>query len=346
MGLILDRQDRSGSFSNTYFLGGETIKYKEIKNSHFRTNPFSGTLNLIKNTKKSYFTNTFSWEKEWRADRGIDERTDRLYRQKNKTNNFSLTHHFERIFSKGRQTVRLHSQSAYAKNVQHLSVSLSAVDTSVHPLQDFTFQGFSTHNYADFNVKFTPTDRVSFRTGVQLGLSRIQSELQGLPIQGPTQNDFKWNTFKPYVSAGTLLYPGKWQINLNLPLAWYTLQYGKTIQRWLPEPNASASLKITPHLQWKTNLRYANTLGQLGDFHPSFIMRSYLTVQQRNADLPSTQRYSAGTGLQFSDAISGLNFSLNLNYNHLIHNVLSQTTQTEVQKYSTFPKGTKAKVGI
>jgi hypothetical protein len=325
MGLILDRQNRSGSFTNTYFLNGETINYSELKNSSFRTNQFSGTLDLIKNAKKAYFKNTFSWEKEWRADLGTDERIDRLYRQENKTHNFNLRHHFERIFSKGRQTVRLHSQSAYAKNVQNLSVSLTAVDTSAHPVQDYTFQGFSTHNYADFSLKLAPAVRVSLRTGVQVGLSRIQTEMQGHTIQGALQSDFKWNTFKPYVSAGTVLYPGKWQINLNLPLSWYTLYYVKTIHRWLPEPNASASLKITPHLQWRTNLRYATTLGQLGDFHPSYIMRTYLSVQQRNSELPSTQHYSAGTGILFSDAVSGLNFSLNGNYNLLIHNLLLQS---------------------
>jgi hypothetical protein len=323
--LILDRQDREGTFSNTYFLNDETIQYQELKSSRFRTNHFSGSLDIVKNTKKSYFTNKFSWEIEGRADQGTEQRPDRLYKQKNRTDNLSVSHHFERIFSKGMHSIRLHSQSAYTKDTQQLSVKLSGADTTAHPVQDFTFQGFSTHSFADWSVKLAGAVRVSLRTGLQLGLSNIKSDLRGHEIQGPTQNDFNWNTFKPYVSAGTVLYPGKWQINLNLPLSFYTLQYTNTVHRWLPEPNVHANLKISPALHWRSTLRYTNSLGRLGDFHPAYLMRSYLTVQQRDNELPSTQRYTAGTGLLFSDAVSGLNITLNWNYSHLIYNLLPQT---------------------
>lgn len=315
--LILDQQKRTGTGSTTYFLDNETIRFTENIHSRFRTNQLSGTLELIKNVPKTYFTNKLTVEKEWRADQGQNERLTRLYSQENTTGNLRISNNFHRIFTRTNKTYNFYSLTSYARNLQALSVKLTDTDSLANPQQDFSHRGFTTHNYADFSVQIKKRFSVSLRTGSQIALSHIKTQLTGHELTTDTLNNFQWNTFKTYVSAGMTLTPGKWWLSLNLPLAHYYISYNpeehrQTLGRLVPEPLLSARLKSTPNLEFTGHIRYTNTLARLGDMYPGSIMRNYLSVVSKNAGFTDNHLLSAGTGANYNHVVAGLSMSIQL----------------------------------
>lgn len=330
--LILDQQKRAGTSSTTYFLGDETIRFTEDIHSRFRTNQLSGTLELIKNAPKTYFTNKLIVEKEWRADQGQNERLTRLYRQENTTGNLRISNNFHRIFTRTHKTYNFYSLTSYVQNLQALSVKLTDTDSLANPQQDFSHRGFSTHNYADFSVKLKKRVSLSLRAGSQIALSHIETRLTGHEIHTDTVNNFQWNTFKTYVSAGTVLTPGKWWLSLNLPLAHYYILYApqersQTLSRLVPEPVLNARLRSTPNLEFTGNIRYNNTLARLGDMYPGSIMRNYLSVVSKNAGFTDNHQLSAGTGANYNNVVAGLSMSIQLN---TTRNTLNQLPQNHI----------------
>lgn len=339
--LILDQQKRTGASATTYFLSNETIRFSENVHSRFRTNHLSGTLEFIKNVPKAYFTNKLTLEKEWRADQGENDRIARLYYQENNTGNLRISNNFHRIFTRKNKTYNFYSLVSYAGSFQALNVSLTGTDSLASPFQDFAHRGFTTHNYADFTVRIKNRVSVSLRTGSQIGLSHIKTELSGHELRTDTLNDFRWNTFRTYVSGNMLLKPGKWTFMLNFPLAHYHITYTpggrrtgylqtdgrRTFNRLVPEPMLSVRLKSTPSLEWNSYFQYQNSVARLGDIYPGHIMRSYLSVVSRNTDFTNNQRFSGGAGVTFNHVTSGLSFNANLG---ATRNILNQLPQNHI----------------
>jgi len=335
--LILDQQKRTGTGTTTYFLNNETIRFSESVHSRHRTNQLSGTLELVRNVPKAYFTNKLTLEKEWRADQGENDRVTRLYYQESNTGNLRISNNFHRIFTRRNKTWNFYSLTSYISNLQTLAVSLIDTDSLASPLQDFSHRGFSTHNYADFTVQIKKRGSVSVRAGSQIGLSRVKTELNRYTTDADTLNDFRWNTFRTYLSGNMMLRPGKWTLLLNFPLAHYHIAFvpagnrisgeRQTFSRLVPEPLLSVRLKSTPSLEWNSYLQYQNTVARLGDIYPGQVMMSYLSVVSRNTNFINNQRFYGGAGVTYNHVISGLSFNANLG---ATRNILNQLPQNHI----------------
>lgn len=337
--LVLDQQRRSGNSTTTYFLEGEPVHFAEDILSRFKTNHLSGALEFIKNVPHAYFNNKLTFEKEWRADEAQNARFTRIYNQENSTGNFRISNNFHRIFNLRHTTYNFYSLISYVQNTQDLSVKLT--DSLANPQQVFSHRGFNTHHFADFSVRIKKRFSIALRTGSQIALSHIHTKLSGHEVKTNTVNNFQWNTFKTYISAGMTFTPGKWWLNLNFPFAHYYIDYSpeerrRTFSRLVPEPMLNARLKSVPGLEFTGNIRYSNLLAQLGDIHTGSIMQNYLTVVSKNTDFTDDRRLSGGVGVNYNNAVSGLSFNLNLNASRGIQNRLPQNYilpdgSTEVQ---------------
>lgn len=329
--LILDRQERHGSSATQYLIGGESIGFSERTSNYTRKNEFSGSLELIKNTPKKYFTNRLEIDKEWQSDASDNARTDRLFEQNGKSDYLKINNHFNRIFTRKGLRYNLFSVTSYAKNNQNLQIDLSGADTLANPRQNFGIKDFNTHNYLELTKSFRSFS-IGGRAGSQIGLADIETALENHPITEQTANHFAWNSFKHYVSPNFSYLYKKIRATLSLPLSHNHIVYNdKVVQqkrnftKWVAEPRLTLQYKPQESTNLTASAGYQNFLARLGDIYSSYVMTDYLNVVQKDASFRDNHMYNAGVTFNHNQVTSGLSFNIRYNYSKNIQNLLAET---------------------
>lgn len=328
--IFLDRFQQEGGENIAYFLNNETFGYTEIIRNSFRTNQVSLTLNLEKNTEENYLKNSLNFEQEWKADDGTNSRIDKSYKQDNKTENFKLENNFQKIFMSNNTQYNFYSFTTFLYNKQKFSVKLSGNDSTASPFQDFMHQGFSTHNYIDFSRKITKGISLGVKAGSEISLSNIETELMRYALESDTTNSFNWNNYKTYISGALIFNSQKWQVLLNLPLAYYFIEYSphktkRLFNKLVPEPTLNLRYRSNQNTEFFGYGMYVNTLARLGEIHSGFVMTNYLSLVQKNVDFTDNSIYNASLGMTYNNIISGFSINSSYNYNSNKSNQLPQS---------------------
>jgi hypothetical protein len=333
--LLLDKQSQRGLTAMTYLLGNENFGYTENISNRFNDNQFNSSLELVQNTKKNYFRNRLCIDKKWKNDSGINLREASRYNQKNDTGDMTLSNNFHKIFNVRKNTINFYSLSAYKNANQELAVNLTGVDTSASPIQDFNLSQFNTHNYIELTKRIHPVINVVAKLGTEIESTSIGSELNNYRFLDSvvTSNDFRWDSYRNYLSAGLNFTPGNWLFSIAAPSALALIKNANRMEnethrfkRFVVEPRLYIRLKNNSHTTYFISANYRNTLARLGDIYGGVIMTNYLNVIQKDAGFRDNHIYSGTAGVEYNHMVSMFSFFVNYNYSYTLQNLLAENS--------------------
>lgn len=332
--LSADHLRQNGNTAITYYLPEDTIRFSEAVSNQFRYNTLHGGLTLLKNVPQKYFKNQLTFEKEWEANSGINERRDIRFTQGLNTDNYALRNNLHRIFNKRNVTYNFYSNISVSQAFQHLNVVITASDSSESPRQIFRRKRLNAHHYSEFNRRVGKLN-FAVKAGNLLDFNRIYTHLTDYPGVAGFTNDFSWKNSKTYLSGITSFSPKAqgWFFLVELPLSHNYFSYHqetetKVLHKVVFEPRWFTRRRISPHAHIIGSLQYQNHLARPDDMYSSYIMTSYLSLVKKNNDFRNNHIYTGLIGLNYNNPVSILLGNLSYSYSRRINNLLGNVYLT------------------
>lgn|GEM_PF-1733027 len=326
--LSMDQLRQQGNTVTTYYLPEDTIRFSEETSNKVRYNTLNGGVTFLRNLSQKYFQNHFSFEKEWNAGAGTNERKEMAYAQSLSTDHYTLKNNLHSIFNRGKVTYNLYSNTTAAQTYQNLHVGITAPDSSATPYQIFRHKKLNTHNYAEFNRK---VGKLNFATqaGNLLDFNRIYTHLTDYPGLSASVNDFSWKSSRTYISGITSFNPRSpgWFFLLELPLSHNYFSYHRegetrTMHKVAFEPRLFARRKISSSAQLIGSIRYQNQLPRPEDIYTYYVMTSYLNLVKKNTSFRNNHLFTGTIGVNYNNPMAIILGNLNYSYTRRVNNLL------------------------
>jgi hypothetical protein len=227
-----------------------------------------------------------------------------------------------------------YSVIAFSSNQQTLNISLTGQDTLASPIQTLSSKNLYTHNYIEFTKSLAAPVSLSLNVGLKTQNAAIEASLSQFKGLSDTLNNFNFNTADFYISPSLVFNIKKLQATLRMPVSYLNIDFkemalSKNYKRWIANPEFLVNLKISKNLTFTNSARLHNMFSNVGDMYLGYIMRNYLEVSKGNTNLNQLKNLFIGSGLRFSDAISGIVFYTNYALNKTNQNNTAETDINE-----------------
>lgn len=316
--------------------------------NHFYNNSAKGEVIFTKNAKKGFFKNVTTWNSFWN-DNLATVRIQDLHRgsvgldEKMRSPSMMFQNSLSTIIPVKEKMVNFMSYVGYQKDNQRLN-SIYNNFTDFESLfgrnftrldQDITLTTLNNNHSASVGFsykKWTLTPEM----GLNLSFNEMNSNLYGdrLLLNSNFQNQMKWNELKPYTQLG-LNYKGNGlNININLPMNFYGMNYknmlndndNRHINRAVFEPSFFANYEIKSF--WKLwafgNLNY--DFGNFGSLYTGNVLTSPRIIGNNNSLLPENRKLILAPRLEYRNPLNNLFFNIRYGYNNLRRNLINETT--------------------
>jgi len=307
-----DHLSKASESKTKYFLPNDkTLEIIEPHSNLENKNQFKFDAALLKNLKKDYFENTFSFSGSWKS---IHDNimASPIIEQKLNNSRYKFENHLKWIHSKGNTRYSLNSSIVYDERPEYLKVNPSALFSANHEEyrnlnQKVTTRNFQFINSAQLNLK-TAIGNISLTPNFLLDFKKLNSQLfeeidgKLLPLGTVFSNHyerFKLRTGTEvayeYKSSGE-----KVKFNLQIPLLFDYLS-AKDIYLNINEKENRLYANVNADLKYALSDRYALTAGYallnsitgLSDTGYGSMMLNYRTlIINRAADYVNTRNNS------------------------------------------------------
>lgn len=304
---LKDKQNNQGQIESRYFLGKDTLVVSEKKNNSFQLNQLEGTLSLVSNQPKYYFSNKLSLKNSWKYSDGI------LFNQSNnisqtllQSSSFDtqwLSNDFKLLKKTSNNNVfEIRAWGYFIKAPQALSIisDKSIVEQTITTEKGLfdAYISFMTHKKLGLNTKL----------GVAFSTQKLNSKLDGFMAKTLildstllVQNQ-KINYTKLYGELGYSLSKETIKLEANLPISFLYWQHPQKEQFFF-EPKIS-----TTHIfssQWNTSIHYdfSNYIPEINEVYTGYLLNDYRTLTQNTGVLLNIQKHTANWDMSFRDMI-------------------------------------------
>ena len=323
---LKDKQNNQGQTESRYFLGKDTLVVVEKKNNIARLNQLEGSLSLVSNQPKYYFSNKFSVKSSWKNTEGI------LFNQSSNISQTLLqnspfdTQWFSDDFkllkkTKENNVFEIRAWGYFIKAPQTLSISndKTIVEQNITTEKGLfdAYLSFVTNKKLGINIKL----------GITYSNQKLYSKLDGftaktlitdgtLLVQNQTINYVKL-----YGEMGYSLSKENIKLEAKLPLSFLYWQNPQKQQLFF-EPKISTTFIFSS--QWNTSVRYdfSNYIPEINEVYTGYLLNDYRTITQNNGVLPTIQKHTVNGDMRFRDLIHFWLGSIGINYQKGYQNLL------------------------
>lgn len=304
---LKDKQNNQGQIESRYFLGKDTLVVSEKKNNTFRLDQLEGTLSVVSNQPKYYFSNKLSVKNSWKNTEGILFNQSNNIGQKLLQNSPFDTQWLSNDFKLLKKTsnnnvFEIRNWGYFIKAPQALSISsdkaiVEQTITTEKGLFD-AYVSFMTHKKLGLNIKL----------GVTYSTQKLDSKLDGFMaktlIADSTlliQNQ-RINYTKLYGEMGYSFSKENIKLEIKLPVSFLYWQNPRKEQLFF-EPKISTTYIFSS--QWNSSLRYdfSNYIPEINEVYSGYLLNDYRTITQNNGVLPNIQKYTVNWDMKFRDMI-------------------------------------------
>ncbi len=302
-----DKQNNQGQIESRYFLGKDTLVVSEKKNNSSQLNQLEGTLSLVSNQPKYYFSNKLSVKNSWKYSDGFLINQSNNLSQTLLQNNPFDTHWLSNDFKLLKKTsnnnvVEFKAWGYFIKAPQALSISndksiIEQTITTEKGLFD-AYISFMTHKKLGLNIKL----------GVTYSTQKLYSKLNGFGAKTLTEDSTllvqnqKINYTKLYGELGYSLSKETIKLEVKLPISFLYWQNPQKEQFFF-EPKISTTYIFSS--QWNTNIHYdfSNYIPEINEVYTGYLLNDYRTLTQNTGVLPNIQKHTANWDMIFRDMI-------------------------------------------
>lgn len=333
-----DFQQMNGGSMTKFFTPSGEIILQEQANNKLYFNSLDTSISLLKNTKKTYLKNRFSFYGNWDSQLGAILQNNTPVTQYAQNPFLKLYNRLSSLFFVGKQLVEFTSELAYGQAPQNLSVrpgqfiDLLNNGSSYDQLtQEIFLKNF--HVFHSIGMKrgwkeftFTPTIQHSLQKN-NFASEIIHTGSSTLPID--FTNDLDWLSSKTSVAINTQFKKNKWKLELLLPLNWNfiqledkPLQASETVNRTTFEPYFSVLYALNSKLNVQSTAIINNRFGQLGSVHYGYFLTSYRNIQRIHSPLPQSFAQNYNFTLSYRNPVRSFFWNVNFNYLSQENNLL------------------------
>ncbi len=337
---INDFQQQEGKNETIFLTPTESINiYEPTKNKLF-FNTLKGKLIYNINSKKKYFKNTLSFNKNWNSNQsemfGLSSNEQILA-----TTDYSVSNKLKYTFPIKKKLVNFKSVFGYNKKPQDLSVSFSnsSVLNNNYDYDNFKqsidYTNFYTNNHLGFTKKynkFTVVTNFGFKTynkSLKSNLDLFNTNNQiNLPLA--YNNNLVSNKYQLYNKLKFLFIFNNWKFTIKTPLSYLkfnikdeNLYNEQTISKFIVNPNLSISKQINTHWKILFNINKRNKFGDINQLHYGYILPNYNTVQRYNNPILESNTLTNRIYFSYKNPIKSLFYNFGYSFNSTNKNLIT-----------------------
>ena len=341
-----DHQRQVGSTQTLSFLPTDTIEITENKRNQLIFNTLEGSLTLERNDRGHYLSNQLSFKRQWDQETGVLALNGSPLNQHVSSPYYGISNHLKDVFKVKKRVVTVQSFLRMQNTPQRLSVSPGPFEVFINDsqpyqklIQEINVRSFFTHQMLSFTRALGRGFSISPQVGVQFENQHLGSQLLQMTDLGVTQlpgsglaNTLDWRYFQAYAKLRTQYKKDKWQVSLTTPLALYDfsttdqpLQAGQKRRQLTFEPQLSATYELSSHLNISGALSRQNQFGKMEDVFYGYLLRTYRTIERRDAPLPANLSQGGNLGISYRNPVSSVFGHLIASRRAVWNNVLYST---------------------
>jgi hypothetical protein len=306
-----DKQANQGSLESLYFLGKDTLAVTEKQDNAKNLNQLEGTLSIVANQPKYYFSNKLFVKIGWQNTNGIIENYEIGKTQNVNQNNQYDTQWISDELKIQKKTpsdniIEFKALGYYLNSPQHLDVL-----TNNQISKQKTFQDLRTSkSFFSFYANFLANKKLKINTkiGAECSNQSLFSNLSGFPAtkligdSSLLSNDQSLSYWRVFGETGYQVNKESFKLDFNLPISFINwLNLNKN--RFIIEPNLSTTYIFSA--KWSSTFKYGfkYNIVEIDDFSNTFLLTNYRNVERNSGQIPDNQRHSASIRLNFKDMI-------------------------------------------
>jgi hypothetical protein len=329
---LRDQRLNQGSSEMRYFLGKDTLRVRENQDNRYLKNQIEGSLSIVANQPKYYFSNKLLVKSNWNdVDGNILNQSNENRQAVFQRSEFDTKWISDelKILKKNaaNNVLELKMFGYYLDSPQSLNVTLERNNQPI--FQEIRVQKSFLNLYTNFvlNKKL----KVNIKTGVDYSHQNLKSELRGFPsakligdsiLLAGNQSLSYWRLF---AETGYSIITERLKLNLSVPMSFLSWQ-SVDKKRIYAEPRLSASYifnaKWTPNISYLYNYR----IPEINDFNNTFVLTNYRNIARNDGQLPENQVHSGNVSINFKDAVSFWFFNIRAGVNEMSNNILPVQT--------------------
>jgi hypothetical protein len=340
------QENKKGSAIASYYIPGkENLVVSEDMNSSSNTNRLDADISYDRNEKKSKLSNELNLSALWDNLRG-DVISDQTVHQELKKPTFSITDRFQWVkrssVTKGYQ---ISTSMGFKSIPQELTITPGMYSDLLNTGQDYSLLKQETR-VNNFNINnriqlYSPIrfDDFSLSPSVELNgeYRNLTSQMHVQDNAGmmkaidtdSMRNNLDWTRYNAQVDLPFSYRNSFWDIRLYLPINYNYLVINNKIKnnkqnlnRVYFQPRLNIMYHATAKLDLSANYGYNNTMGDVMQFYPGYILSGYRSLSRKAGQIYESQSKRGGIGVDYKDIINLWFFTSNVSYTRNKSNLL------------------------
>jgi hypothetical protein len=276
------------------------------KDFHDKNNKLYTQWKYEKNGEKLYLKNTLIGDFSWDDQRLAENLTWQNF-QKTRLPVYHLKDNLYMIREYGKKLLSFYSDNSIVSTPQYLLVDSLR--------QDVHQQNYTTDDYIRGSLKIGEVV-LSFRTGINAQLHRIQSSLYGLPDSiGKKYGKDHFGYVKFYAEPEFEYDTSDFDFSLEIPVSFLYEKYSedKRNYEWISEPLIRIRWQATPRLRFSIQGGLTSEPLDAGRFHSSLILQDYEYINQGYSGYWHQRSKNLSANFLYQDAIHGTHALITVN---------------------------------
>lgn len=326
---VNDHQKQENESSTEYLLPSGNIFLNEKISNRIYANDFQSSITLMKNSKNTYFKNSFNTQINWESQRGKSDNNLNEILQKLNNPYYSFSNQLKFISPIGKKLITFSSFINYNRTPQSLSVTpgqFSDILNQGNPYystrQEIEQTVFQTNNFAEFTHKLS-NFTLAIKAGLNFQYQTTQSNIfkDNFAVSGEFQNYNKnrWSNF--YLIPNLIYKKGNLTFTARIP-SYYTDVFTKDktwnevqkAHKLVFKPNADLTYVFNAFWKIGAEIGYNKDFKNSKNIFYGYILTNYKNLQRNNYPIYLTENYYANTRLDFKDPIKALFFNFHYEY--------------------------------
>jgi hypothetical protein len=324
-----DKQANQGSNETRYFLGKDTVRISEQQDNRWHKNQLEGTLKIVANQPKYYFSNKLIVKGTWQNNEGniLNNSLAEIQTvQQNQQFNRQWVSDELKILKKNEANniFEIRAWGYYQNAPQSLDILINKQLAEQKTFQDGRVKKSFFNAYTNFLLN--KTIKLNVKAGLEYSNQNLTSRLTGFPsptligdssLGSNNQNLSYWRLF---AETGYGIVKERFKLNLNLPVSilyWINPEN----KRFYIEPKLTISYILSPKFTTNLSYQYNYDLAEIEDFNNSFILSNYRNISRSNGQIPENKNHLGNLSLVFKDAVRFWFINLNLGVGQAQNNI-------------------------
>jgi len=339
------QENKKGSAIASYYIPGkENLVVSEDMNSNSNTNRLDADISYDRNEKNN-LSNQLNLSALWDNLRG-DVISGQTVHQELKKPAFSITDRFQWIKrSSNTKGYQISTSLGFKSVPQELTITPGMYSDLLNTGQDYSLlkqetrvNNFNINNYIQ---SYSPIrfDDFSLSPSVELDgeYRNLTSQMHVQDNAGmmkaietdSMRNKLDWTRYNAKVDLPLSYRNSFWEISLSLPINYNYIVINNKIKndkqnlsRLYFQPRLNIMYHATAKLDLSANYGYNNTMGDVMQFYPGYILSDYRTLRRKAGHIYESQSNGGGIGVDYKDIINLLFMGTSVSYAHSKDNLL------------------------